>query len=897
MKVTSPRFLVRAFVAACLLAMQSGVVGAQILNNVNEETPIPGPTDLAQEVGGQSEAAIDSTVAAAPVESPVAVDDAEATVGQMENVVETVGQLAEEIVNAVEAVAEEIQETAAPAEQTTAPVEQAVDTAAAPAEQTTTPAEEVVDTAAAPAEQTGAPVETGGQVAEAADSPQGAGQTESPVTAVEATVSEVADPIEEVQPELAGPVDAVEVLGGVVHDTVATVEETVVQLAGPIDAVEVLGGVVHDTAATVEETVVQLAGPIDAVEVLGGVVHDTAATVEETVVQLAGPIDAVEVLGGVVHDTAATVEETVVQLAGPIDAVEVLGGVVQDTVSTVEETADHNVTAVEETAQEIVLAVESLEGHIQDTVHTVEETTQPIADSVEVLKLQVEETINTTEQLAERGDVREALHGQIEETATVVEATTQQIVDVLEALEVQIEETITTVENTAQDFVAAADTGVGATEDTVGSVEGTVQQTADVVEVLHVQVEKAVTTVEATTQQIVDMLIVLGDQVANADKPVDETTPQIVQAMEGLVGEIESPLKTAQEAAPQIVVAVEGLVEEIKASSEATNAVQPGQGLVSDPVNQAAGAGELVLDPVGQAVPVARGESSNPVGAAGGVVAHTNKNLSAAPPGATGSVPTSDGTEVRASFRSSATAAGLRALTGSGGRFVFGLAAILGASQPSLAILVDAVNDADGDGIFSDNEIAPVPGADVNFKVLITNIGAVSFEIDAVQHSYNGRTGPAQGTVCAELVGIMLSPGESLACAFPVSDYAPPIGQSLVNTVMAAGFEVGKDARRGASDSDTSTVETLAAGDDVLAVAIKRNLAFTGTDAARLLALGLLLVAAGGAFLSVARIRSRRPVRPLPSESPAELLGWWAAGPGRSHPKEKVGQGRAPNMD
>ena len=785
MKVTSPRFLVRAFVAACLLAMQSGVVGAQILNNVNEETPIPGPTDLAQEVGGQSEAAIDSTVAAAPVESPVAVDDAEATVGQMENVVETVGQLAEEIVNAVEAVAEEIQETAAPAEQTTAPVEQAVDTAVAPAEQTTTPAEEVVDTAAAPAEQTGAPVETGGQVAEAADSPQGAGQTESPVTAVEATVSEVADPIEEVQPELAGPVDAVEVLGGVVQDTAATVEET----------------------------------------------------------------------------------------------------------------ADHNVTAVEETAQEIVLAVESLEGHIQDTVHTVEETTQPIADSVEVLKLQVEETINTTEQLAERVDVREALHGQIEETATVVEATTQQIVDVLEALEVQIEETITTVENTAQDFVAAVDTGVGATEDTVGSVEGTVQQTADVVEVLHVQVEKAVTTVEATTQQIVDMLIVLGDQVANADKPVDETTPQIVQAMEGLVGEIESPLKTAQEAAPQIVVAVEGLVEEIKASSEATNAVQPGQGLVSDPVNQAAGAGELVLDPVGQAVPVARGESSNPVGAAGGVVAQTNKNLSAAPPGAPGSVPTSDGTEVRASFRSSATAAGLRALTGSGGRFVFGLAAILGASQPSLAILVDAVNDADGDGIFSDNEIAPVPGADVNFKVLITNIGAVSFEIDAVQHSYNGRTGPAQGTVCAELVGIMLSPGESLACAFPVSDYAPPIGQSLVNTVMAAGFEVGKDARRGASDSDTSTVETLAAGDDVLAVAIKRNLAFTGTDAARLLALGLLLVAAGGAFLSVARIRSRRPVRPLPSESPAELLGWWAAGPGRSHPKEKVGQGRAPNMD
>jgi hypothetical protein len=236
-------------------------------------------------------------------------------------------------------------------------------------------------------------------------------------------------------------------------------------------------------------------------------------------------------------------------------------------------------------------------------------------------------------------------------------------------------------------------------------------------------------------------------------------------------------------------------------------------------------------------------------------------------------------------------------LTGSGGRFVLNLAAILGASQPSLAILVDAVNDADGDGIFSDNEIAAVPGADVNFKVLITNIGAVVFEIDAVQNNYNAGTGPAQGKVCAELVGLILAPGESLACAFPVSDSAPPIGQSLVNTVMAAGFEVGKGARRGASDSDTSTVETLAAGDEVLSLAIKQNLAFTGTDAARLLALGLLLVAAGGAFLSVARVRSRHPVRPFPSESRAELLGWWAIGPGRSRPKEKVGQGRAPNMD
>jgi hypothetical protein len=218
------------------------------------------------------------------------------------------------------------------------------------------------------------------------------------------------------------------------------------------------------------------------------------------------------------------------------------------------------------------------------------------------------------------------------------------------------------------------------------------------------------------------------------------------------------------------------------------------------------------------------------------------------------------------------------------------LSAILGSSQPSLAILVDATNDADGDGIFSDSEMAPAPGADVTVKALITNIGAVDFEISTVTHSFNGNTGAARSEVCSELVGLILAPGESLACTFSLADYSPPAGQSLVNTAMAAGFEVGKGARRGASDSDSSTVQTIIAGEEVLAVALKRNLAFTGTDAARLLALGLLLLAAGGGFLSLARLRTRRPVRPLPSESPIDALGWWAAGPVRTDSRWKAGR-------
>lgn len=220
------------------------------------------------------------------------------------------------------------------------------------------------------------------------------------------------------------------------------------------------------------------------------------------------------------------------------------------------------------------------------------------------------------------------------------------------------------------------------------------------------------------------------------------------------------------------------------------------------------------------------------------------------------------------------------------GRGVLRFALVLGASQPSLALLVDAVNDADGDGIFSDPETAPVPSADVSFKALITNIGATDFVIAAVTHTYTGTTGPVQVRVCGELAGIMLAPGETMACTFSVPDYTPVRGKTAVSSVMAAAFEAGKGARRGASDSDSSTVSTLLATDDVLAVAIKRNLAFTGTDAARLVALALVLLVAGGGLLYLARIRSGRPIRPpIQSETSLEMLGWWTAAPARAQRK------------
>ena len=366
----------------------------------------------------------------------------------------------------------------------------------------------------------------------------------------------------------------------------------------------------------------------------------------------------------------------------------------------------------------------------------------------------------------------------------------------------------------------------------------------------------------------------------------------LIATQTGVVAaQIPNPLDTGVNLSPTPVPTIDPAVQEaidtvtdtvtdtIDTADETVNNVEDTARQATDPV-------QTPKDPVGTVKDAATGSSSgtsDTVDAVTGTTTQKEAGGAAAVTSPSGNSTVTGGANERA--YTAAMAGALQNWVKARG--LFNSAALLAGAQPSLAILVDAMNDADGDGIFSDTENAPEPRADVTFKALVTNIGSTNFEIAGVSHTYPAATGPTQAKVCAELTGIMLAPGESLACSFPVSDYAPARGETLVNTLMAAGFEVGKGARRGASDSDNTTVETLVTGDEVLAVAIKRNLAFTGTHAARLLALGLVLLAMGGALISLARARSRRHTRPLPSESSAELLGWWTAQPAKRQMKEK----------
>ena len=466
-----------------------------------------------------------------------------------------------------------------------------------------------------------------------------------------------------------------------------------------------------------------------------------------------------------------------------------------------------------------------------------------------------------------------------------------------DALNQTVNDPIPTIENTTNNATNTVNNTVDQTTntvtDTTNNVTNTVDQTTNTVTETTNNVTNTVTettnnvtntvnnTVTETTNNVTNTV---NNTVTETNNTVNETVNTVNEAVASPKPKLPAP-KTSPITSPiNTVGTVTGTV-----TGTAGGTVNTG---TQDAISALGGATGQYEAPSASGTDVVAIAASGPVDAISAIAAAAGGSgtagLLGSSAGSAGIAPTG-----RAGMYYSSAGgitAGLLAKRVLGARFLLNWTAILGVSQPSLAILVDAVNDADGDGIYSDAEIAPRPGADVSFKALITNIGAVNFEIANVTNSYNEGAGAAQGTVCGELVGIMLAPGESLACAFPVPDYSPAKGQTLVNSITAAGFEVGKKARRGASDSDTSTVDTVLASDEVLAVAVKRNLAFTGTDAARLLAVGLLLLAVGGSFLSLARLRSRKPILPIPSESPVDALGWWAAGPSRTGSRWKVGR-------
>jgi hypothetical protein len=184
-------------------------------------------------------------------------------------------------------------------------------------------------------------------------------------------------------------------------------------------------------------------------------------------------------------------------------------------------------------------------------------------------------------------------------------------------------------------------------------------------------------------------------------------------------------------------------------------------------------------------------------------------------------------------------------------------------SRPRVS--VDKRNDANGDGTYTSDEVAPRPGAAVSFRVRITNLGRSAVRIERIVDSYR----ETHEEVCGDLRGQRIRPSTSKTCIFVLPNYAPPRFDSVANTVDVRVNETSTGRRT--TGSDISTVTTLRGGENqVLGESTTRpsaggqgEMASTGFDLLPPISLAMLLLASGTGLVRLGEVRmhTRRQFR------------------------------------
>jgi uncharacterized repeat protein (TIGR01451 family) len=134
-----------------------------------------------------------------------------------------------------------------------------------------------------------------------------------------------------------------------------------------------------------------------------------------------------------------------------------------------------------------------------------------------------------------------------------------------------------------------------------------------------------------------------------------------------------------------------------------------------------------------------------------------------------------------------------------------------------LSIVVNKTNDANDDGTFTDDETGTV-GADVTFRVTVTNTSGVAVVVGSISDQFPGS--PAFAPECADdFIGVTLQDGQSATCEFTVEDYVPPAtAGAKVNTATVTVCDE-QDETNCDTDDDTSTVR----GQAVLAITVEKT--------------------------------------------------------------------------
>lgn len=146
------------------------------------------------------------------------------------------------------------------------------------------------------------------------------------------------------------------------------------------------------------------------------------------------------------------------------------------------------------------------------------------------------------------------------------------------------------------------------------------------------------------------------------------------------------------------------------------------------------------------------------------------------------------------------------------------------AGLANIAVVVEKTNDANGDGAFTKDETAPVPGANVIFRVRLTNPTATPVVIGALTDTFSGIVldllgatgGRLLANTCGGLAGQILPAGSGTlasgmpaSCTFTVSGFSPPANSSLLDTVGVRVSEVGNPENVSGA-FDTSVVRSPA---------------------------------------------------------------------------------------
>jgi uncharacterized repeat protein (TIGR01451 family) len=183
---------------------------------------------------------------------------------------------------------------------------------------------------------------------------------------------------------------------------------------------------------------------------------------------------------------------------------------------------------------------------------------------------------------------------------------------------------------------------------------------------------------------------------------------------------------------------------------------------------------------------------------------------------------------------------------------------------PEISVRIQKTNDANEDGIFSNNEEAKTEGQDVDFHLVITNTSEEMVEIVTLTDAFEQTVIDLLDAECSGLAGMQLDPGESVTCTFTLANYSPPAETAIIN-VAEVCVEIVGGVQAACDDNPSRVRSAVVLGRTVTPTPSPPptrtppgGIAFTGPAAALpLVAAALLMLTLGTGLLWAGRRRGR----------------------------------------